>query len=130
MAKKPKQIDHRLKPVTKAYDHNHRVNLQNFTIYVRTKLIIVPANFIFDGASIPRPAWSIVGSPFQPEFEGPAMAHDLLYETHQVGGGIFISRLEADKIFRELLAWNNIGPVHRQIMYRGVRLGGRGAWKR
>lgn len=127
---KPKLIHPKLKPVTQALDHDRRISLQNFSVSVRTKIIIIPAGFKFDGASIPRAAWSIVGSPFQPEFEGPAMVHDWLYASHMVAGHRTIDRLEADLIFRELLAWNNVGRVHRQIMYRGVRLGGWGSWKR
>jgi len=127
---KPKRIHPRLTPITKAYDHDRRVNTSNFTIRVRAKLVIIRTGFLFDGASIPRAAWSIVGSPFQPEFEGPAMVHDHLYKTHRIAGDILISRLEADKIFRELLRLNGVGLVHSQIIYRAVRLGGSFAWKR
>jgi len=130
MAKKSIPIHESLKILSRPYDHNHRITMQSLEVTVQGKIIAVPSDFIYDGASVPRAVWSIVGSPFQPEFEGPEIVHRYLYRTHAIIGGTRITRKEADLIFRELLAWNNVGPVHRQIMYRGVRLGGWASWKR
>lgn len=36
----------------------------------------VPAGFRFDGASVPRPLWWLVGHPFTPRYWYPAALHD------------------------------------------------------
>lgn len=71
-----------------------------FSAITSLGVIKVPAGFVSDGASIPKPAWGIIGSPFD-EFLEEAVIHDMLYSplNHDY------SREEADYILKELM-WN------------------------
>ena len=43
---------------------------------------VVPKGYITDGASIPKVAWSIIGSPISRPYLYPAIGHDFRYEVH------------------------------------------------
>jgi hypothetical protein len=88
-------------------------------------VIQVPAGYRTDLASVPRLPlvyWRAGGKAVL-----PAVLHDWLYE-HSEG----ISRKAADDVFAEAMlevgdpAWAST----RWMMYRGVRLGGGGTWRR
>lgn len=81
----------------------------------------IPRGFRWDGASIPFALWSIIGSPFRPEYMVPSMVHDYLY-TH--GYSMGISRKRSDKIFRKLLLVQGVSESGAQTLYDGVRIGG------
>ena len=42
----------------------------------------IPAGYEWDGASIPKLFWRIIGSKYNPEFIIPSMLHDVLCENH------------------------------------------------
>lgn len=84
--------------------------------------IVVPAGFITDLASIPRPFRGVLNQ--NGNSRRPAVLHDFLYSTRSV------SRADADAIFRRALAAEGIGGLGRFIYWSGVRLGGRFAWAR
>ena len=57
-------------------------------------VIDVPAGFIFDGASIPRFAWSVLGvTPYDPKVIAAAVVHDWMYNAKVK------SKKDADAIF-------------------------------
>ena len=41
--------------------------------------LVIPEGFLFDGASIPRPLWSLLGLAPHGVMDGPALAHDFVY---------------------------------------------------
>jgi len=84
----------------------------------------IPEGFIFDGASVPRFLWSIIGSPYLPQYIGAGLVHDYLYRT-----GI-VSRKKADQIFYDLLRDNKVSKFYARKMYWGVRFGGWKAWNK
>lgn len=84
--------------------------------------ITVPAGFEYDGASIPRPCWSIIGSPFAPEFMTAAVFHDWLYYTHT------LNREDADQVLYDLLRENGVGAVKAGVIHRAVRMFGGAYW--
>lgn len=87
-------------------------------------LVKVPAGFIFDGASIPRFFWRIIGHPFE-TWVPAACIHDWLYYSGEH------PRKLSDEIFREALRELPAIPSWKERMfYRGVRVGGRRAWKK
>ena len=43
--------------------------------------LLVKEGFVFDGASIPRWLWSIIGNPFDPNWCAAALIHDALYSA-------------------------------------------------
>jgi hypothetical protein len=91
-------------------------------VYVRAngERIVVPAEFVSDGASIPRLLRAIF-SPYGLYLES-AVLHDYLYNT-----GLY-TRAESDAIFREAMASQEVVWAKRETLYRGVRVGGWRAW--
>lgn len=93
--------------------------------------VTVPAGFVTDFASIPRPVWPLF-PPFGP-WALAAILHDWLYVTRGEGGRW--SRADADRMFREAMeeiakAREDGQPAawKRAIIYRAVRVGGAGGW--
>lgn len=82
----------------------------------------IPAGYIFDGASIPRIFWALIGSPFEPDFWAAALAHDWLYFTHQT------SRAVADEVIYQLLKQSGVNTVKAHIIWGAVRAGAFWAW--
>lgn len=87
-------------------------------------LITIDSGFYWDGASIPRFAWTIVGSPFTGYYTVAALVHDALY------GSEIIPRSECDRVFNEIMEDWNVPIVKRQTMYRAVRWFGNGVWSK
>jgi hypothetical protein len=81
---------------------------------------LIPKGFKWDGASIPRILWRLIGTPFSPAFMAPSMVHDYLYTKPGK-----MSRKEIDKLFLKLLIHNGVGGNLAKTIYTGVRLGGR-----
>jgi hypothetical protein len=89
-------------------------------------------HFVTDLGSIPRPLWWVPGlSPFGRLRRGYVI-HDKLYQTpvvHHVNGGArAIGRDEADLILLEACIVLEANWLNRRVIYRGVRIGGEGAW--
>ena len=72
----------------------------------------------YDGASIPRLAWSIVGHPLQQEFRWPSYWHDRLCEHSRT----WSERRMADAILLCLLEKERVGHLRRTAMWLAVRL--------
>ena len=77
--------------------------------------IKIPADFCWNGASIPDVAQPLVGSPFDAELMAPSLVHDYCYST-----GI-ISRKKADELFRKLLIHNGVSKERAKLMFKAVR---------
>lgn len=82
----------------------------------------IPRGFTYDLASIPRALRWLV-SPHEIGLAGP-LVHDYLYRN----GGC--TRLEADQALVELMILDGVPARRRWIVYRGVRVGGRWAWRK
>lgn len=76
--------------------------------------ISIERGFRFDGASIPRALWSIIGNPWQGEFLPAATVHDALYATE------YVPRAVADKAFYDLLRRQGVGRAKAWAMYLAV----------
>ena len=83
---------------------------------------VVAAGFITDGASVPRPFWSIF--PHDGGTLPAALIHDWDY-LHTNG-----TRKGADKRFLANMKRCGLAWIHRHIIYRAVRLGGGTSWRR
>ncbi|NOY61902.1 MAG: DUF1353 domain-containing protein, partial [Gammaproteobacteria bacterium] len=99
--------------------------------------IVIPKGFIFDGASIPRPLWSLL-NPIGLLLI-PGLIHDYGYKYDMIWKRGENGEIEPcyegagkehwDKWFREVGdEVNGFAPVNT-IAWWGVRLGGRGPWK-
>ena len=80
-------------------------------------LVILQVNpkFDFDGASIPKALWSIVGSPMTDGYQRAGCLHDALYAGH-----IFPKEI-CDRYFLEAMKSDGVGYVKRYAMYLAVR---------
>lgn len=90
--------------------------------------MIVPANFKFDLASVPRPFWWAI-SPFDLSISAP-LIHDFLYvyrgqaPQDSVIPYRTFTRLEADRLFDRMMEQEGVANWRRAISYRAVRLFG------
>ena len=93
-------------------------------VYENDKVkIIVHSGFDFDGASIPKAFWSIIGSPITGPYTRAACVHDALYASE------LLPRGESDQWFNDLMKEDNTPFVKRQLMYSTVRGAGWTVWK-
>lgn len=82
--------------------------------------VVVPAGFEFDGATIPKAAWLVIGSPFQPDFMVAACVHDW-YCLQSAVRRCYQSRVIGDAVFFKLLADAGVPRWKRTLMYAAVR---------
>ena len=85
--------------------------------------ITVPKGFIFDGASIPRFFWRVIGGPFGPYVDA-AVVHDYIYAE----AFDRYTKQEADSIFLRIMELLGIKAWRRKAMYRAVKWFGKGGW--
>lgn len=78
----------------------------------------------WDGASIPRIAWSIVGHPLQQEFRWPSYWHDRLCEQST----LWADRRLADAVLLVLLELYGVAYWRRTAMWAAVRLYAWAVW--
>lgn len=72
-----------------------------------------------NGASIPRPLWSTVGSPYTDDYRRASITHDVACNTQG------ISRKEADVMFFHACRAGGCSATQAHVLYAGVRIG---AW--
>ena len=93
-------------------------------VYENEQVIIqVNPKFDFDGASIPKALWSVIGSPMTGGYQRAACLHDALY-----AGEVF-EREICDTLFLEAMASEGVGYLKRHAMYWAVRSFGWTVWK-
>ena len=80
--------------------------------------LTVHQGFDFDGASVIRPLWSIVGSPMTDGYQRAACLHDALYASQS------FDRKICDELFLEAMQSDGVGYFKRYAMYNAVRLFG------
>jgi hypothetical protein len=84
-------------------------------------IVTVPAGFVTDFASIPRPFWSIL--PKWGKYGPPSVVHDFLYWDQRC------SRLQADRIMALAMRESGVGNGYLRVIYAALRVGGWFAWK-
>lgn len=87
------------------YDNEHTYNF------------IIPADYRWDGASIPKMFWRIIGSKEDTRFLIPSMIHDVLCEHHSF---VNYDRYFADRVFEKLLAVSGVSNFKRWLMFHSV----------
>jgi hypothetical protein len=80
---------------------------------------IAPAGSVVNGASIPAPLWSSVGSPYTGEYRRASVVHDIACDDPAV------SRKEADRMFYFACLAGGCSRREARLLYAGVRIG---AW--
>lgn len=79
----------------------------------------IPKGYCYDGASIPRVFWRLIGSNTDNDFLIPALVHDVLCENHNY---IDNDREFSTKVFDALLEVSEVGKIKRAIMRNSVDL--------
>ena len=107
------------------------------------RLLTVPAGYVWDGASVPRVAWTIIGLTPWGLTDGPSLAHDPLYRakggampdkwadctlTDNKGAGVRIDRAEADWVFYAACVAAGIKRPRAGLAYGVVRTFGGPHW--
>lgn len=109
--------------VTKITDTTWR--LQKPLQYANQELIVTAKKGLqSDFASIPRPFWSLIGSPATGKYTKSALIHDALYASE------ILSRSKADKLFLEMMVCEGVSLIKRHLMYWAVRMGGAFVWSK
>lgn len=85
------------------------------------QLIVVDADFIFDGASIPRALWSLVGSPFTGDYRDGALVHDWLC---RYGRSLGYAAPEVHHVLYECAKALQCHPLRASLIYHAVAVAG------
>lgn len=89
--------------------------LEDFSI---TSHLHIPAGYEWDGATIPRVFWSLVGGPFDLQIVAASLVHDWLYFTR------LWDRKKADRALRDLMVAAGAPQKRARVIYRAVRVFG------
>jgi hypothetical protein len=81
-----------------------------------------PLNSTVNGASIPQPLWSLVGSPYTGDYRRASIVHDVACEG---AGSNHAQRRAADKMFYHACRAGGCSIRESTLLYVGVRIG---AW--
>ena len=79
----------------------------------------VKEGYCYDGASIPRLFWRLIGANTSAEFLVPSLIHDVLCENHQY---INNDRELSSRVFKALLIAAGVSELKANIMYEAVNL--------
>lgn len=90
--------------------------------YDKWKITIL-AGFEFDGASIPRLAWRVIGHPWG-EYLPAALPHDIFYATEH------FPREYTDQMFLDIMRAIDVAGWRRGLMWATVRTAGGFTWQK
>jgi hypothetical protein len=112
--------------------------IEEYCIYIPgLGLVVIPVDFIFDGASIPRIFWFFL-SPVGLLFI-PGLIHDFGYQKNtlmlkktdgQITFQVGLDKAWWDKLFRDLAIQVNGFKIINNIAWLALKIGGNGVWKR
>jgi hypothetical protein len=119
-----------------SYTPEWKVVMNFWIILPDYQAILIPAGFVFDGASIPKIFRGLL-SPVGVLLVA-AMVHDYAYQHHYIMFGEhgppikkkYMSKAEADSLFLEIADYTNGLPWLNRIAYLAVRQYGIGAWSK
>ena len=104
--------------------------VEDYTYVAIHLRITVEQGFVFDGASIPRAFWRVIGPPMAGKYAHASLIHDWLYVHKFVDGmEIKVGRKWADDLMLEMMQDDGVAWWRRNAIHRGVRLGGSRAWR-
>ena len=97
---------------------------EDYCFFVNEKPYWIPKGYVWDGASIPRIVWGIIGAPSEPDFLAASLIHDWIYLTH------IFTRAEADEAIFQILKQSDVSLWRRRCIWAAVRTFGGivGAW--
>lgn len=83
----------------------------------KTYSFTIPKGYCFDGASVPRFFWRVIGSNTDNKFLVAAMIHDYMCENHSCIGN---DRALSTIVFNSLLEVSGVGKFKRFCMKKSV----------
>lgn len=104
----------------KKYPFINRQNLKvNLYDYKKKKIynFEIPKGYCYDGASVPRFFWRVIGANTDNRFLIPALIHDVLCENHHYVNN---DRKFSTKVFNALLKVSEVYPFKRFLMKNSV----------
>lgn len=81
------------------------------------RLWLARKDAVINGASIPRPLWTAVGSPYTDDYRRASIVHDVACHDATV------SRKEADTMFFHACRAGGCSLAQARVLYIGVRIG-------
>ena len=99
------------------------INRQNLKVelrdYKKKKIydFEIPKGYCYDGASVPRFFWRVIGANTDNRFLIPALIHDVLCENHHY---VDNDREFSTKVFNALLVVSEVYPFKRFLMKNSV----------
>jgi len=93
-----------------------RVTLQD-KVEQESYEFLIPAHYAWDGATIPRIFWRLIGSKSDNRFLVPSLIHDVLCENHDY---IDSDRYFSTVVFERLLYVAGVGGFKRWMMKHSV----------
>lgn len=79
-----------------------------------TKEWSVPSGWKVDGASIPRPLWSVIGGPFEGKYRNASVIHDYYCDTKTEAWW------SVHRVFYEAMLTSGVDPSKAKVMYLAV----------
>ena len=121
-------------PASRALGDNYFKVTKSFRFYLSEKQSdvwgYVPAGFLTDGASVPKPFWWLI-PPWGP-YGQAAVLHDILCETLTMFRKELpyqITRKQADELFYDAMKVAQVNLVVRSVMFAAVRAWSMFGWR-
>ena len=99
----------------------------DFASEVLERIIRVPVGFVTDFASTPRVLWALL--PPTGRYSKAAVLHDAAYQHPEMVTPT-ITRIQADRLFREGMEALRVALLTKWVLFWGVRVGGWVTWNR
>jgi hypothetical protein len=113
-----------LSPLDVRWTGKQSFDLINYLVYENdTFTITIYPSFDYDGASIPRALWSVIGCPMGELYSRAACLHDALYASR------IFDRKTCDKLFHEAMLSDGVSRSLAKQMYLAVRAFGDSAFQ-
>lgn len=126
------QCNEELATCVAQFVHDSRFSIVLNDLLVRAQIctgavveVSIPALYRWDGASIPRPLWWIIGRPKDPRFALASLVHDWICEEAETRP----QRVFGDAVFLWLLRDAGVAPWRHYAMFLAVTAYRRVIWR-
>ncbi len=111
-------------PITEWYQNDKMILLKPFRYIANDgREWVAPKGAILNGATIPKPLWSIIGSPYVGPYRKSSIVHDYFVGEGNNPDVSESDRRKADKMFYEACRHEGCTKREAVIMYIGVSIG-------